>query len=73
MNQKITLQTKSEKLFTLTVSQLLPYESNVVQCCHVIDAHHNLDISATDRAAGAHIDNCIITSGAEPSVAARDK
>ena len=38
----------------------------------VIDAHHRLDINATDRAAGAHIDDCTDTSSAEPSVAARD-
>ena len=33
----------------------------------------HLDISAVDRAAGAHIDESIDTSSAEPRMAARDK
>ena len=32
-----------------------------------------MDISAADRAAGAHIDESIDTSSAKPRVAARDK
>jgi len=39
----------------------------------VIDAHHHLDISATDRAASAQTDDCINTSSAELSVVTRDK
>ena len=39
----------------------------------VIHTHHHLDISATDRAAGVHIDESIDTSSIEPRVAARDK
>ena len=38
----------------------------------LIHTHHHLDISATDRAAGA-IDESIDTSSTEPRVAARDK
>jgi len=39
----------------------------------LIHTHHHLDISATDRAAGAHIDESIDTSSTKPCVAARDK
>ena len=35
--------------------------------------HTHLDISAANRAAGAHIDESIDTSSAEPGMAARDK
>ena len=35
--------------------------------------HTHLDISVTDRTAGAHIDESIDTSSAEPRMAARDK
>ena len=39
----------------------------------VIHTHHHLDISVTDRAAGAHIDESVDTSSAEPRMAASDK
>ena len=37
----------------------------------VIDAHHHLDISATNRAVGAHTDDSVDTRSVETSVAAR--
>ena len=43
-----------------------------LQCSVLSVIHTHQDISAADRAAGAHIDESIDTSSAEPRMAARD-